>query len=245
MTDLLIVFFVAIPIGIFGIVFGGTMFLSLPFFQWFFPEMTLGAIIGNIKPGSIVRNISGLIPLHKKRRIDYRKTAPLILPLILGSIIGSAGVTFLSEKYIIPILISGWIVMYYPSWIAPRMSKAGFTLSTATVGAYGGIFGAGVSLLIVALLRLRITEDIRFVDVRANALFLETALTVFSVGVFLSFGLIHWQIAITWAAGAMLGGYMGGGILNKTGQMDSIIQKGIIHIAFAIAIAVAFWRVWH
>lgn len=244
MLDLIVVFFVAIPIGVFGIVFGGNMFLSLPFFQWFFPEMTLGAIIGNIKPGSVVRNISGLIPLHKKRRIDYKKTAPLVAPLLLGSIIGSAGIIFLSEKYIIPILISGWLVMHYAAWIAPRISKTGFLVGTTIVGVYGGIFGAGVSLLIVALLRLRITENIKFVDVRANALFLETVLTVFSVGVFLSFGLIQWQVATIWAAGAMLGGYIGGVILHKTGKMNPIMQRGIVHCAFAIAVTVALWRLW-
>lgn len=61
LTQLIIIFLAAVPLGIYAIIFGGTLFLSLPYFQILFPEALVGSIVGNIKVGSVFRNGMALV----------------------------------------------------------------------------------------------------------------------------------------------------------------------------------------
>ena len=65
----LYLFLSAVPIGVFAVVLGGSMFLSIPVFQIFFPEMSMSAVIGNIKVGSVIRNMGAVVVL--KKHINY------------------------------------------------------------------------------------------------------------------------------------------------------------------------------
>jgi len=239
--ELLTVLLAGIPIGIFGVVFGGNMFLSFPLFQWLFPGMSVGAIVGNIKPCSVVRNVVALWPLRNE--IDYRLVNSLLLPLGLGSIIGAAAITNLSQAFIIPILILGWLTFEFADRLSRFLTPSRLWFGATAVGAYGGIFGAGVSLILVSLLRLRDAEVKAMLHTRTDALYLETILTLISVGVFLSFGLIDWPIMLAWATGALLGGYLGGKLLTYTGTFSPQTQKRVVTVAFVIAIVVALWRI--
>jgi len=202
--------------------------------------MTLGAIIGNIKPGSVFRNLSSLPPLWK--HIGLKKTVPFVLPLALGSAVGAFGITHVTQEVVPFVLLFGLLVVEGAPLIAAYITTRTEMLSSFAVGAYGGIFGAGISLLIVALMRLRETDDSKLISVRADALFLETFLAAVSVSVFLFSGLISFPIALTWILGASLGGYLGGKLLNYTGKLSGDMQKNIVRIAFVIAILVAFTK---
>lgn len=239
-TELLIVLLTGIPIGIFGVVFGGNMFLSFPLFQWLFPQMSIGAIVGNIKPGSVVRNMAALWPLRKE--IDYQLVNTLLIPLGLGSIVGAALIANLSQVFIVPILIFGWLAFEFAPKLTHLITPSRLWLSAVTIGGYGGIFGAGISLMLVSLLRLRDAKTKTVLNTRTDALYLETILTLISIGVFLSFGLIEWPIMLAWAVGALIGGYLGGKLLKQTGKFSSQTQKRVVTIAFLIAIVVAVWR---
>ena len=233
----------AVPIGIFGVVFGGNLFLSLPLFQIMFPDMVLGAMIGNIKPGSIVRNLASLVPLRK--HIMVQSSLLLVLALSTGSIVGATFIASLSASrvYVIPVLILGWLVMISAPRLGQYVSHIGFMLTAFVVGMYGGIFGAGISLLIVALLRLRHGATSELLLVRANSLYLETILTFASVFIFLYKGLVDWRIALVWAIGSIVGGYLGGLITVHTGKMRPVLQKAMFHTSFGIALVVATLKV--
>ena len=229
----------AVPIGIFGVVFGGNLFLSLPLFQFMFPDMALGAIIGNVKPGSIVRNIASLAPL--RHYVLVRSSVIFVLTLSLGSIVGATFISMLSASkfYVIPVLIAGWCVMVSAPTLGRYVSHLGFMVAAFCIGMYGGIFGAGISLLIAALIRLRHGGDSELLLVRANSLYLETILTFASVFIFLYQGLIDWWIASIWAIGSFVGGYLGGVITKHTGKLSPTVQKAMFHISFGIALSVA------
>jgi len=75
------------------------------------------------------------------------------------------------------------------------------------VGLYGGYFGAGAGVMMLALLALATGEHI----VRANALknvLLGVANTVAAVG-FAVFGPVHWVPAVLLGVGCVAGGYVG------------------------------------
>jgi len=241
-STLIILFLAAIPIGIFGIVVGGNASLSFPLFQVLFPEMTLGAIVGNTKPGSLIRNITSIIPL--RREIDYKMVKLLLLPLVLGSTVGAFFVAHMSQAIILPMLVIGFLVVEYAHIVAKYITDKIFFLATCVTGMYGGIFGAGISLLIVALMRIKGADDTDLYRTRANALFLEIFFTTTAVVVFLSKGLVLPQIALVWITGSIIGGYLGGIILKRTGKLSGQMQRNILRSAFIFAICVALVKIF-
>lgn len=229
-----IIFVGAILIGIFAVVMGGTLFMSLPLFQVLFPEMSLGAIIGNVKIGSVFRNTAALIPLYKNIDMQVLWLAPV---LCLGSVIGSWQIVHVSALVVPVVLIIGFLVHEYSRKL--RVSTKLFWPIAFFVGFYGGIFGAGIMLLLLTLMQLR---NIAILDARTNALLLELLLSLVAVVTFWYFDLIHWPIAITWAGGGIIGGYLGGIIISCTGRWPEQTQYWLIRIAFLIALLVALWQ---
>jgi len=232
---LITIFVSAIFIGVFAVVMGGTLFLSLPLFQVLFPEMSLGAIIGNIKLGSIFRNATALLPLYKKLDRDVLWLAPI---LCFGSIIGSWQIVSVSTAIVPFVLVLGLLIHEYGKKL--RLPPYLFWGVTFLVGFYGGIFGAGIMLLLLSLLRLRYTS---LVDARANALLLELLVSTVAVMTFWHFDLINWPVALTWASGGMIGGVIGGYIIIHTGSWSQPTQDWLVRGAFLLALTVGLWRV--
>lgn len=226
----------AVVIGIFAVVFGGTLFLSLPLFQILFPDMVLGALVGNLKFGSVLRNATALVPLRKE--LDP-SVWPLGLALCAGSLIGAIGIANLTQMIVPIVLVVGILVSENAKRIT--IPEAGFWIGAFLVGVYGGILGAGIMLLVLALLQIHYME---ITAARANALMLEMCLSAIAVVVFIGFDLLSWPIAITWAIGGMAGGYLGGHIVKHTGKLSPAWQQWLIRAAFAIAIVVAVWRLF-
>lgn len=236
---LLLLFLAAIPVGVMGIVIGGAGAVSVTVFQVLFPEMALGAVIGNIKLGSAVRSACSLISLRQD--IEYRRVIPLILPLGAGTVLGAMAIAHISQFAVIPILLVGWLATEFSERVARVISPRIHLISTFLIGIYGGFFGVAISLLIVSLIRIRYTDERSLYTTRANAVFLEIWVFVIAVCVFLVYGLLSFSIALTWAAGGMIGGYFGGIILKRTGRMSAATQRSILRFAFGFAIVEAIW----
>lgn len=234
---LLWLFLAGIPIGIFAIVFGGTMFLCLPVFQLLFPEMAMGAIVGNIKMGSILRNLSALYPL--RHHIQIKPILPLIILFCAGAAIGAFSIASVSQIFILPAIIIAILVSEFSSVIAKHIPRSLFYLIVFLTGIFGGILGAGILLLIIALLRVQITEDEKLHHVRALAVFTEFLISLSAVIVFWSKDLLILKIWLIWAIGSMIGGFIGGMILHHTKKMHPKTQKIFLRLAFLFAFMVA------
>jgi len=200
-----------------------------------FPELTLGAMLGNLKVGSVVRNATALIPLW--RQLDPRLWR-LAIPLCLGSTAGALSVTGVSQTLIPIVLTIGLLVNEVTSHL--RLGNRSFYICAFIVGIYGGILGAGIMLLILTLVHLRSTELSR---ARANAICLELILSLVAVLVFWKFALIIPDIAIVWTLGSLMGGYIGGHIVHRTGKLPALWQKNLVRLAFVVALTVSLWRV--
>ncbi len=124
---------------------------------------------------------------------------------------------------------------------APRRSWwAGAITFQFCSAIYGGYFGAGNGILMLAALGLLGIADIH----RANGLknYLGLCLNSVAVLAFALTGLVRWPVALVMAVGAILGGYYGASAARYFGRL--VIRRLVIIIGFVIG-CIMLWRVWH
>ena len=113
---------------------------------------------------------------------------------------------------------------------SPRWS---FLAAQFLVAVYGGYFGAGIGILMLAVLGFMGLTNIH----RMNGLKNWGALCINAVAVvmFAAGGIVHWPIALTMAVGGMLGGYAGSRLAQRVGH------RGVRHAIVAIGLAAFVW----
>ena len=102
---------------------------------------------------------------------------------------------------------------------------------------YGGYFGAGNGILMLAAMGLLGLHDIH----RANGIKNFLGICINSMAVF-SFSIAHmvsWPSALLMAVAATIGGYVGSRMAQRVGR--TFIRRAIVVIGFAITI-VMLWR---
>lgn len=187
----------------------------------------LPAVIANVSstvaltPGNVV---AGLADLERMPRWD-RSFATLALIAIVGSVGGAALLLATPEKAFtaaVPLLIgfatilfalSGWIRLWIASRAAGGVPSPGWShLLFAPVAVYGGYFGAGMSVMILAVMSVSRTDEFRTANVIKNLL---SGLTSFvAVVVFVVQGMVAWLPTLAVMAGAAIGGLVGGRLVR-------------------------------
>jgi uncharacterized membrane protein YfcA len=102
---------------------------------------------------------------------------------------------------------------------------------------YGAYFGAGLGMMILAILGLVVDDTLN----RMNALkqLLTLAINVVAAIVFISVGTIAWQAALVVAIGSLFGGYIGGAIASRV--PETVLRWIVVGIALT-ASAIYFAR---
>lgn len=103
---------------------------------------------------------------------------------------------------------------------------------------YGGYFGAGNGILMLAVLGLFGIRDIHTANGIKN--FLGLSLNSVAIVCFIIFGLVAWPEALLMATGAMSGGYYGARAARRVGRV--VVRRAIISIGLAIGL-VMLWRI--
>jgi len=101
---------------------------------------------------------------------------------------------------------------------------------------YGGYFGAGLSVIVLAALALLLDDTLT----RLNALKQGIALgiNVAAALVFVGAGTVDWVLVSAVAAGALLGGAVGGRLARRVSAATlrwSIVALGVVVAAFYFA----------
>jgi len=205
--------------GIVTAMVGGASLITFPALLAF----GLPAIVANatstvaLTPGNVV---AGLADLERMPRWD-RSFTGLALIAVVGSVAGAALLLATPEKAftaVVPVLIgfatilfalSGRIRLWIVSRGAGRAPSTGWsTLLFAPVAVYGGYFGAGMSVMILAIMAVSRADEFRTANVIKNLL---SGLTSFvAVVVFVFQGMVAWPAALAVMAGATIGGFLGG-----------------------------------
>jgi uncharacterized protein len=110
---------------------------------------------------------------------------------------------------------------------------AGAFLFQFLVAVYGGYFGAGIGILMLAALGLLGLTDIHQMNGLKNLFGLS--INVVAAIYFIWAGLIRWPEAAVMAAGAIVGGYGGAGLARWLGR--SVVRTAVIVIGLVMTVA--------
>jgi uncharacterized membrane protein YfcA len=101
------------------------------------------------------------------------------------------------------------------------------------VGLYGGYFGAGIGILMLAALAIIGLADIH----QMNGLKVLFAMCINGSAAvyFMAAGIVDWTYVILMAVGAIAGGYGGAGVARRLGR--SAVRRIVIVIGFAMTLS--------
>jgi uncharacterized membrane protein YfcA len=104
-------------------------------------------------------------------------------------------------------------------------------LSQFLIGVYGGYFGAGIGILMLAAYGILGFSNIHQANAikNLNSLFINGI----AAALFVHKGLVVWPIALLMAIGAIVGGYAGAGTARRLGQKN--VRRLVIFIGLALA----------
>jgi uncharacterized membrane protein YfcA len=143
---------------------------------------------------------------------------------VAGSGAGAALLLLTPEKAftaVVPLLIGFATLLFALSgpiktWIVSRSSTSAGASSAALlfapVAVYGGYFGAGMSVMLLAILSVSRPDDFRAINVIKNLL--ASLTSVVAVLVFVAQGVVAWPPTLVVMAGAALGGFAGGRLVR-------------------------------
>lgn len=178
-------------------------------------------------------------------RVWLKKLLP---PSIAGGILGASLVTQLPERTfaaLVPwlILIAAALFTLQP-WIARRLGigQSHKTPSTSTVwgvigfqflvGTYGGYFGAGIGILMLAALSLMGQSDIHVMNGLKSLL--ASGINGSAVVIFVLARNVDWPIALAMAIAGCMGAYAAARVARQLPR--SLIRGAIIVIGFTLAV---------
>ena len=240
--SVLILFLIGLSMSTISLVVGSMTPIYLGLMQVFFPALTLGNIMGADKVSGISRNL-GAIPSFWSH-IDWKFIAQNIPAFLIGSAIGASFISEISSDWILPLLIFAFFIAEFAPSLSRFFKGKAFLLFEGLLGVYAGVIVASIKPILLAVFRLRISDDNKIMFLKIQ---IQTIMFFVSVGAAVAHyfhgTLILWVI-IPLAIGNILGGFLGGTILKKTGKMSGRIQKNVMRASFCIGILTSAWVVF-
>jgi uncharacterized membrane protein YfcA len=123
-----------------------------------------------------------------------------------------------------------------PTRPASRAWWTGAIVFQFFVAIYGGYFGAGIGILMLAALGLLGLTDIHQMNGLKN--FFAVCINIVAAAYFIASGRVVWIYALVMILGAVAGGYGGAGLARKLGRR--FVRRAVIVIGFAMAISLLF-----
>jgi uncharacterized membrane protein YfcA len=236
----------AVAAGLINALAGGGTLITFPVLM----ALGLPAVSAN------VTNTVALLPGYLGGTIaqandlkDQKKHLWLLIPAgIIGGFFGGILLLKSGEKLfsdLVPFLIllaSSLLAIQNPvrQWLTQRQKEGKakpasglwifFPIVLASI--YGGYFGAGLSVIILAVLGLIINDSLT----RLNALKqgIAFAANIAAALFFIFSGQVNWIIALVMAAGALVGGALGGRLASKV--RPTTLRWIVVFIGFAVGI---------
>lgn len=218
-----------------------------------FPTLTavgIPAIAANVtntvalSPGYL-----GATMAQRAEILDQRRRLWFLLPAgALGGLVGGLLLLNTSERLfrqLVPFLIllaSLLLAVQEPlrAWLVRRageksrqpMSEPWAALPIFMAAIYGGYFGAGLSVIILAVLALVLDDNLTRLNALKQAVAFATNIT--AAALFLFSGQVVWSVAAVMAVGALFGGVLGGKLAGRV--RPAVLRRIVVGIGIIISI---------
>jgi uncharacterized protein len=180
--------------------------------------------------------------------VDQRaRLRALAAAAAVGGLLGSILLVSSSEKLfrgIVPFLVLGaCALLAFQDVIKRRLPQRRVeqhgevrpsrptVLAVGAASVYGGYFGAGLGIVLLAVLGILIDDTLKRVNALKQTISLVT--NVVAALFFVTSGKVVWSLALVMAPASLLGGALGGRLV---GRINPLVLRGIV-IASGIAIA--------
>lgn len=246
-----LIFGAALCAGMVNSVAGGGTLISFPTLVWLGrnPIMANATNAVALWPGSL----AGMVGFRRELGGSRRWIILLSAPSLVGAVAGAALLLHTSSKtfsIIVPYLILlATLLLAAQELISQALKRftsehkgrawwAGAIIFQFFVGVYGGYFGAGMGILMLAALGLLGLTDIHQMNGLKN--FLTLCINGIAAVYFLLAGAVIRQDALLMAAGALIGGYAGAKLARRLGRR--FVRYFVILMGLAMTIALLLGR---
>ncbi len=240
-------FAAAFAAGAINSVAGGGTLVSFPTLIW----LGLSPVTANAT--STVAIWPGTVGSMWGYRRELQRAEPrfriLVLPSLVGGLAGALLLRWTPKStfdHMVPFLILFATLLFMVQETVQRLLKtgdpaghrsaqwlAGALLFQLGVGIYGGYFGAGIGILMLAALSILGLKDIH----EMNSLKVVFGGTINGIAslYFVWAGMVYWPDVVVMVAGALAGGYGGAGMARRLGR--TAVRRIVIAIGLGMAIS--------
>ena len=230
--------------GVMNAVAGGGTLLTFPALTSIMPAaFANGTSTVALLPGSFAGALGYRKELSESRRFVLRMLAPSLAGGFLGAwLVGKDTQTFAvlvpwliltaAVLFLIQQPVARWLRKRRPDREPGALAQVGLIGFQFLVAVYGGYFGAGIGILMLAALGFMGVGDIH----RMNAVktILAATINTASVVEFVRVGLVDWHYAWVMALAAIAGGYVGARVALRLPQ--PVVRWTATAIGFGLAL---------
>jgi len=243
-----VIFVAGFVAGVINSVAGGGTLVSFPTLVWIGRDPIVANVTNTVAlwPGSL----SAMVGFRRELRGSRLWMWLLAVPSLLGGLVGAMLLLRTPSRMfaaIVPFLVlfativfalqtplSRWLQnethashQQAPAW---WMGAALFQLGVAT---YGGYFGAGMGILMLAALALLGLTDIHQMNGLKN--FFAVCINLVAAAYFMLWGPVRWVDAIVMALGSVSGGLGGAGLARRLGR--EFVRRAVILIGLGMTVS--------
>src|SRR5512146_1402877 len=175
-------------------------------------------------PTSVAGGIAGGVLLLHTSDHTFRKLVPYLILLAVGLL-------FFQDR------LRSWVVGRADEAGSAAVHEAWSIAPVIPAAIYGGYFGAGVSVMVLAMIGLVLDDSLTRLNALKQAI--SFSINIAAAVFFLFSGQVMWLAALVMAVGALAGGALGGRLAGKI--KPGTLRRIVIIVGLAVA-AVYFVR---
>lgn len=245
-TEYILIALAAVAAGAINALAGGGTLITFPTLMF----VGLSSIASNVTNtvALVPGYLGGTLAQKKDLRGQGRRLALFLPAGVMGGLIGGYLLLVSGEKlfsFLIPYLIlfaCALLAIQDPlrRWLVRRLERQGHSLNNegwailpvGLASIYGGYFGAGLSVIILAVLGLTLEDNLTRLNGLKQAIGFAT--NVAAAVYFLFSGEVVWPVAIVMAFSALIGGSLGGRLAGRI--KPSTLRMVVVSIGVVVAV---------